>query len=335
MMRTMYWPTQGALRTDLELMDIAFALQDKEGLLWVDLEGLSPQDCQPLLLNTFGFHPLAVDDALEENHLPKIDDWGKYLYIVLHSPPSMEEAGRLLQSGRLETLELDLFLGENYLVTHHDSPLDAVEHIWQALQRDPRLLQGGADHILYRLVDEIATLSLLTVEALDEEADALEAQVFRQPQANLVERIFTLKRAMAHLRRVIAPQREVLNKLARDEYPLIDQKDRVYFRDVYDHYVRLYEILESVRDLVSGTLEIYLSVINNRLNDIMKTLTIITTFFMPISFIAGFFGMNFFVTPVPLGPGWAIPLFGGACLSMTITPFAMYLWMRRRGWMQR
>jgi magnesium transporter len=136
-----------------------------------------------------------------------------------------------------------------------------------------------------------------------------------------------------HLRRVIGPMREVMNKLARDDFKMIDARDRVYFRDVYDHLVRLYDISESLRDLVGGALDTYLSVINNRMNDIMKTLTLITTIFMPISFLAGFFGMNFF-QPVAQLQGWTdIPAFLITLVIFIITPVAMFFWMRKRGWM--
>jgi len=172
------------------------------------------------------------------------------------------------------------------------------------------------------------------VDDLDEVIDQIEDEVFDKPTSDTLERIFRLKRAVLTLRRIISPQREVLNKLARDDYPVIDAKDRVYFRDVYDHLVRLYDINESLRDLVGGSLDTYLSVINNRMNDIMKTLTVITTLFMPISFAAGFFGMNFF-QPVeePLKAWSSAPVFILALLVIFLTPLSMYFWIRRRGWM--
>src|SRR3972149_3959817 len=142
------------------------------------------------------------------------------------------------------------------------------------------------------------------VEALDDEIDLVEDQIFNNPNPHVLENIFTLKRAALHLRRIIGPQREVLNKLARDDYPAIDARAKVYFRDVYDHLVRLHDVTESLRDLVSGALDTYLSVVNNRMNDIMKTLTVITTLFMPISFLVGFFGMNFFQPIAPSLAKW-------------------------------
>jgi magnesium transporter len=194
-------------------------------------------------------------------------------------------------------------------------------------------MKYGADHLLYRLADEVVASYMPVVEEIDEAVDMIEDQIFNRPTPYTLERIFNLKRAALHLRRIIGPQREVLNKLARDDYTVIDARDRVYFRDVYDHLVRLHDITESIRDLVSGTLDTYLSVINNRMNDIIKTLTVITTLFMPLSFVASFFGMNFF-EPVANLYGWTgMQSFTVTLIVMILIPIGMYFWMHRRGWM--
>jgi len=329
MLRAMYLPATGGLQTGLNKIDIAYALRDPDGLFWVDFESEPPEACAPLLLNTFKFHPLAVDDALVEAHIPKLDDWGEYLYIVLHSPVVLTEGQGL------DTHEVDVFLGDNYIVTHHDEPLEAVNKVWKSIELDPRYLKGGPDHVLYRVVDEIASGSMAAIEKLDDAIDRIETEVFGKPRPNMVERVFGIKRSMLHMRRITAPQREVLNRLARDSFRMIDEKDRVYFRDVYDHYARLSELIESVRDLVSGTLDTYLSVTNNRMNEVMKTLTIITTLFMPLSFITGFFGMNFFSPVDPALNIWTGRLaFIAAMLIILSTPVVMYIWMTRRGWMK-
>ena len=330
MIRSLYRTRDGKTRTGLTLDEFAEA-KDSHGLLWVDFCETPPEEDAPILLNTFGFHPLAVDDALQESHVPKVDDWGQYLYIALHAVVFDKEA----QDGsHVDTLELDIFLGKQYLVTHHDKPIAAVDRVWNGWQRDERHLKSGADHLLYELADGIVADYMIVVDNLDDVIDRIEDEVFDRPTPYTLEQIFRLKRAVLNLRRIISPQREVLNKLARDDYPVIDVKDRVYFRDVYDHLVRLYDINESLRDLVGGALDTYLSVINNRMNEIMKTLTVITTLFMPISFAAGFFGMNFF-QPVedPLKIWSSTPVFVLALLGMFLTLIGMYLWIRRRGWM--
>jgi magnesium transporter len=171
------------------------------------------------------------------------------------------------------------------------------------------------------------------VEKIDDEIDVIEDQVLSKATTETLEHIFSLKRSLLSMRRVITPQREVLNKLARDDYQVIDSHDRVFFRDVYDHLVRMQDLNESMRDMLSGTLDIYLSVVNNRMNDVMKTLTVITTLFMPISFVAGFFGMNFF-EPVAHLTGWTgVPVFIIMLLATLLIPGIMLTWMRRRMWL--
>jgi magnesium transporter len=304
------------------------ALQAPRGLLWVDFVSELPEVCEPIFHETFGFHPLAIDDALQESHVPKLDDWGEYLYLVLHAIVFNDRAG-----GSVDTVELDVFLGKNYIITHHEHSISAVDRVWTTCQRDERHIKKGADHLLYRLADELVANYMPAVEDIDDAIERIENQIFSRPTSATLEEIFTLKRALLRLRRIITPQREVLNKLARDDYAVIDAESRVFFRDVYDHLVRLHDINESLRDLVGSAVDTYLSVVNNRLNDVMKTLTIITTLFMPLSFLTGFFGMNFFQAVAPLEAWTNQSAFAVAIGVMILTPAGLYLWLRRRGWM--
>lgn len=186
---------------------------------------------------------------------------------------------------------------------------------------------------MYKLADELAAEYMPVIEQIDDAIDQIEDQVFDDPGPALLEQLFVLKRALLRLRRILGPQREVLNKLARGDYDVIGQDRLVFFRDVYDHLVRLHDITESLRDLVGSALDTYLSVVNNRMNDVMKTLTVITTLFMPLSFLSGFFGMNFF-QPVTSLDVWTGRLaFGLTLAAMALLPVGMYLWMRRRAWM--
>ena len=321
--------SDGVLRDDLTPQDIPTVLSTPGSMLWVDFVGETPEVCEPILHDVFGFHPLAVDDALRESHVPKVDDWDSYLYIVLH------DIGFNQASLEVETFELDVFLGDNYIVTHHDFPIASLDRAWAVCGRDERNCKKGPDHVLYRITDELTADYMAAIEEIDDQIELLENEVFSKPQPSIAQRIFTLKRATLHLRRVMSPLREVLNRLARDDYAMIDQRDQVYFRDVYDHLVRLHDIAESLRDLIGGVLDTYLSVINNRMNDIMKTLTLITTLFMPISFLAGFFGMNFFAPEAtsPLNRWVDLPTFIPMLILFIVVPLLMFLWMRRRGWM--
>jgi magnesium transporter len=328
MIRSLYCTQDGQVRTGLDLSEFTAILQDTHGLLWVDLVEEPVAVCEPLLLQTFGFHPLAVDDALQESHVPKVDDWGEYLYAVLHAVTWHPDGG-----DQLETTELDVFLGKNYLVTYQAQRLAAADRVWTAGQRDQRHLQKGPAYLFYKLADELVADYMPVVEGMDEAIDRIEDQVFGDAEPAVLENIFDLKRALLHLRRIIAPQREVLNKLARGDYVVIGSEDRPFFRDVYDHLVRLYDISEGLRDLVSGALDTHLSVVNNRMNEVMKTLTVITTLFMPLSFLVGFFGTNFFEVIYPLPQWTSRPVFYLFLATMLLIPAAMYLWMRRRAWM--
>src|SRR5512136_470616 len=329
MIRALYSAPRSPLNASFPAEKIKEALQNKKGMLWVDFAGEPNPTCEPILLESFSFHPLAVDDALQETHTPKVDDWDDFVYIVLNALVYDEPAS----DGALHLHELDVFLGRNYIVTHHDEPIAAIDQMWNACQRDPRHTQNGADHLLCRLLDFLLAGYMPIVEKLDNEIDEIEDQVFNKPTTETLERIFSLKRSLLAMRRVITPQREVLNKLARDDYQVIDMPDRVFFRDVYDHLVRLQDLNESMRDMLSGTLDIYLSVVNNRLNDVMKTLTVITTLFMPISFIAGFFGMNFFEPVAHLTYWTGVTSFFIMLLVTIATPTIMMSWMRRKMWL--
>ena len=327
MIRSMYRPKSGALRVGLDSPQLAAALRDPVGLLWVDFEGEPVEVCEPILARVFKFHPLAVDDALTETHVPKLDDWGDYLYIAIHAIGYDASA-----ENPLTTHEIDAFLGKNYLVTHHDDPIPAVERTWERCQKDARRVEGGPDHLYYALADEIVMGYMNSIEAIDEALEDFEDAVFERPNPETLAAVFSLKRGLLQLRRIVSPQREVFNKLARDDLHVIDRKDRIYFRDVYDHLVRLHDINESMRDQVSGILEIYLSVINNRMNEIMKTLTIITTLFMPITFLTGFFGMNFFGPTARFDIWTSWPTFAAMMAVLILTPAAFFLWVRRRAW---
>ena len=327
MIRALFYQHGTTLRTNIPPEQFPQLLRKRKSLLWVDFVSEPPETAEPIL-KSFNFHPLAIDDALQETHIPKLDDWDDYLYIVLNYMHT-KSAG---EDWETEIDELDVFLGPNYIVTHHDHPLPSLDATWNSCQRDPRHLQEGADHLLYKIVDNIVADYMPIIEKIDDAIDQIEDEVFDRPHPRTLERLFALKRILLSMRRILLPQREVLNKLARDDFAMIDPRDRIFFRDIYDHIVRLHDLNESLRDLVGGALDTYLSVVNNRMNEVMKTLTIITTIFMPISFITGFFGMNFF-EPVANLVGWtAREAFYVMLAVTTITPLTMLLWMRRQTW---
>jgi magnesium transporter len=328
MINSMAMTAAGEVRIGLQIDEFTQVLGDPAALLWVDLSGQSEGRFEPILRDIFAFHPLAIDDALVETHIPKVDDWGEFLYIVLRGI-------RMEDGDELEIIipELDIFLGQNFMLTYHDTPLEVVDTTWELCQRDKRYLSRGSANLFYRLADELVNHYLMVIERMDESIDDIEDVIFDDPRHEVLNRIFRLKRALLVLRRTLLPQREVFNKLSRGDFELIEEGDRVYFRDVYDHMVRFQEINENLRDLISSALDSYLSMVNNRMNEIMKTLTIITTLFMPLSFLTGFFGMNFFQAHLPLETWTGQLVFKIVIAGFILIPIAMYLWMRRRAWM--
>ncbi len=312
--------------TNLE--EVGRLIDEKDTLIWVDLFRDSADESRKVLTEIFKFHTLSVDDALVEMHIPKIDDWGDYLYMSVIAVNPEQRLDDIDKS-----IELDIFVGKNYIVTYHQQELNSVDLVWKNILRNESNLQRGSKYIIYQIIDELANEYMKMIENLDMDVEEIEDIVIEKPDKKLLAEIFSIKRSLLNLRRIIAPQREVLNKLSRGDFEIVTQKERMYFRDVYDHLVRVHEIIESLRDMVSGTLDTYLSVVNNQLSNIMKTLTIITTLFMPLSFLTGFFGMNFFAASNQLNQWTGVVSFGVVMAVMIGLPLGMFLWMRRRDWM--
>lgn len=317
-----------AMIESAQLDDVHSALGKPESFVWVDLDDESIEESRHILTDIFEFHHLSVDDALVEIHVPKIDDWGEYLYMTLvaiNPDQPIEDINK--------SIELDIFIGKNYIVTYHPEDICSVNLVWKNALRDERHLLRGSNYLVYLIIDELANEYMNMIDRLDMKAEEIEDQVMVKPDKKLLEDIFSIKRSLLNLRRIVSPQREVLNKLSRGDFAVVEPKERMYYRDVYDHLVRVQDITESLRDLVSGALDTYLSVVNNRLNDIMKTLTIITTLFMPLSFLTGFFGMNFFAATNRLNQWTDIGSFILVMIVMIGLPLGMFMWMRKRDWM--
>ena len=293
MIRSIFCPKEGPRQVDLAPEQIAQALNTPEGLLWVSLEQSTEAELLSMLRDMFHFHPLAIEDCLSEGYqAPKVDDFGPYLFIIVHA----------LQADfpldHLDTMELNCFLGPNYLVTSYKCPqMPPIQTMWERLTRDERPIERGADFLCYNILDHLVDAYMPLIDTMDEEIDRIEGEVLDRPKPAILQHILSLKHSILVLRRIIAPQREVLNRLSRDDLPQIAPTHRIYYRDIYDHLTRIHDLSESVRDVVTGTLDIYLSASSNRLNEVMKALTIVSTIFLPLSFLAGVYGMNFDYLP--------------------------------------
>ncbi|HEX8912296.1 MAG TPA: magnesium/cobalt transporter CorA [Humisphaera sp.] len=326
----------GRVSRDASSEALSHALRDPETVFWLDMQ--KPTDEELALLDdVFGFHPLAIEDTIGYSQRPKIESYNHtgegcksgYFYMVFHGPD--------LQSFRqkLRTKELDLFVSDRFLVTIHEEEMRSVEEIRARAEGDPRrVLERGTDVLLYSILDHMVDHYEPILDYLQEALDDLEERSLIEPKPEVLTEISVKKRELLNLRRIVAPQREVVAQLTRGDVPFIREGTRVFLRDVQDHLIRIVEMVELYRDLVVGARDIYLSSISNRLNEIMKTLTMITVFAIPLTVITGFFGMNFDVPAFK----WMTESVGGfyCAIGITLATIAgIFYWFHRKGWLHR
>ena len=324
MVRSIFFAPDGAVKINIDTPEIKDALQQPDGLLWVDLQKPDSVELLAYLRDIFNFHPLAIEDCQTSDYqTPKVDDFKDYIFIISHFLRYAEGGNGYF------TEELNIFLGSNYLVScsNHEK-VPPLEQVWEGLNRDERLHINGSDFLCHAILDRLVDGYMPILDQLDDEIDLLEDLVMAKPEPRTLERILSLKHNIMGLRRVISPMRELMNKLSRDDYAQIDQYSRIYFRDIYDHLVRFQDLSESIRDITSGALDIYLSSTSLRLNEIMKALTIVSTIFLPLTFLAGVYGMNFHYMP-ELNLPWAYPALWGVFI---IGGLGMIIFIKRRGW---
>jgi magnesium transporter len=284
--------------------------------LWVDLAP-DPVDLA-WLQSRFGFHPLALEDCLHEGQRVKFEQYADHLFTVVHRlSPSPDESD-------IVASELHAFLTADALVTVHAAPIAQVDQVFERCAGDPTLLARGPDFALYLLHDAVTDIHFAVVDALTEEVESLTDEALSEEAAgDLLERIVAARRSHAVLRRKLSPQREVFAALARPGQPTVKDGTALYFRDVTDHVLRLMEEIDASRDMVSSAMEVHLSRANVRLAAVTKQLTLVATFFLPLNFLAGFFGMNLEIVP----PRVAIPL---VLAAMILFPVAMIRYLRGR-----
>jgi magnesium transporter len=291
--------------------------------LWVDLSDPTKEEGK-ILSGVFHFHELSIEDAMSEIHHPKVESYGAYIYVILHGIDfkAREHAFR--------TKDVDFFLGPNYLVTVHPGLSRSIGKMAEICGKNSRMLGEGTDALMHRIVDSMVDNYRPEVDKLQDRLDKLEGEVFGSSNRNLAKRILDFKRDVSSLRRVVQPQRDVVNRLGRREFPLISEPVSYRFRDVYDHIVRLNEEAMFLQDRIASLLDAHLSTVSNQLNGVMKVLTIITTTFMPLTFITGLYGMN---VDLPL---WGLShdqVFWMLLVVMLSVSCGMLLIFRKIGWL--
>jgi magnesium transporter len=298
----------------------------KPGVVWINVEGFGSEAVLRELQEIFHLHPLALEDVVNVHQRPKVDRYGDQLYITARMPRSIDHC---------ETEQVSLFVGANYVVTFLEDPGDCFEPVRRRLREtDGRIRHRSADYLAYALLDASVDAYFPLLERFGEKLEELEDDVILRPSPRIVARIHEAKHDLRSLRRILWPLREAMNELARDQTKLVCEETRVYFRDLYDHTVQLIDVVETYREMGSDLTDMYLSALSNRMNEIMRVLTVIATIFMPLSFVVGVYGMNF----DPTSP-WNMPelhwrygyeFVWAILLAISV---GMLYFFRRRGWL--
>jgi magnesium transporter len=285
---------------------------------WVEL---SEQDdaALALLKERFDFHPLAIEDCSHFDQRPKLEEYRDYLFIVVHGFISKDTHAMVV-----EPLEVHAFLGKNYLVTVHAAGVSELDAVWRRVAGDAGLSRRGADFLYYLLVDAMVDANFVILDQISDTLDHIEDVVLHEHDRKHLQDIFTLKKTLVSMRRVLSPQRDVFALLAKRGHPCVSDRTSLYFRDVYDHLVRIYESIDTARDLLGNALDAYLSMVAQRTNDVMKQLTILSAIFLPLTFVTGFFGQNFEHLPFK-----SVPLMWGMLAACVVIPVGMVAWFYR------
>lgn len=308
--------------------DLPGLLADETNVVWVDLRGDTPEYVElakDVLENIFKFHYLTIEDCLETRNQPKIEGFPDYLYFIVHGVKPDETT-----STNFVTKELDGYLGRNYVVTFHVERFQSIKQVKAQIRSSIFLCQRGAAYLLHQILDRLVDLYMPVVDDFDDSITNLEERVFimKKSSNSVLGEIMDLRRSVARLKRISSRQLEVLYRMSHGEFPQVPETILPFFRDVHDHLLRISDLAESYRDLVGGLFEIHFAVVSNKTNDIMKTLAVLSAIILPLSLIAGIYGMNFEDMPeLKSEHGYAITL----SVMGLITIFLLwYFW--RRGW---
>jgi magnesium transporter len=309
---------------EVKRVEECFVFKDKPTVTWMNVDGLHQVEILEKLGECYGLHPLVLEDILNTDQRPKMEDYGEYIYIVLKALDYNDK------SNEIETEQISLILGSNFVFSFQEREGDTFDPIRERIRNGKgRIRSMGADYLAYALVDSIVDNYFIILEKLGEKIEFLEDKLVSHPTPETLQTIHHLRREMIFLRKAVWPLREVINSLERGESSLVKESTRLYLRDVYDHTIQTIDTIETYRDMVSGMLDIYLSSVSNRLNSVMKVLTIIATIFMPLTFLAGVYGMNFKYMP-ELGWRWGYP---SIWLIMVGIGVCMLIFFRKKKWL--
>jgi magnesium transporter len=319
-MRTLVTTVGKSDATDITAIKRCFTDAHKEGF-WLDIESPDADDYK-LLEETFNAHPLTIEDIQHQNQRPKIDEYPEYNFVVIFQAD--------WEGDDVSFLEHHLFVGPFYLITVHDEPAPALAELQDRINKSPVLTKGQPAFLTYLVIDALVDATFPVLDQVDVTVDKMEDEIIEKAAPGSLDRIYHLKHSVTELRRYLGAQRDVFQKLITHGIHLQQQDMTLYYRDVYDHIVRQYETVDSLRDLLSSAMDVYLSTVSNRLNQTTKALTVIASLFLPLSFLTGFYGMNFsYLVSILETPYWAFAVGIG---TMLISIAIQLYFFRRRGW---
>jgi magnesium transporter len=301
-----------------------FPFKDKPSVTWINIDGVHQVEIIEKIGAHFGIHPLILEDITHTVQRPKIEEFGDYIFVVIKMIYYDEK------DDEIKAEQVSIILGTNFVITFQEREGDVFNPVRDRIRKAKgRIRRMKSDYLTYALIDTIVDHYFIVLEKLGEKIEGMEEELVTNPTPATLQTIHTLKRELIFLRKSIWPLREVINVLERGELSLIHKSTGIYLRDVYDHTIQVADTLETFRDMVSGMLDIYLSSISNKMNEVMKVLTMIATIFIPLTFIAGIYGMNFKYIP-ELEWHWG---YAAALVLMGIIAFVMFMYFRNKKWL--
>lgn len=322
--RLLAYDQNGAEEKEIQNIEEIFSYKDSTQTAWINIDGLNNIELIEKFGSNFNIHPLVLEDILNTHQRPKLDDYDSYFYLVLR----MVTCGK--EQISLDSEQVSFVVGRNYVISLQEKEGDVFDAVRDRIKNGKgRIRKGGSDYLTYALMDAIVDSYFSVLETLGETIEDLEDKLISDPKPENLQQIHELRRLMITLRKSVWPLREVINGMLRGDTDLVQQETLVFLRDVYDHTVQIIDTIESYRDIISGMLDTYLSSVSNKMNEVMKVLTIIATIFIPLTFLAGVYGMNFHHMP-ELDWVWLYPY--GFWIVMFIVAGLMLSYFRRKKW---
>lgn len=322
-MSLLHYHGQQVVEKEIQAVQECAPFINQPGVCWINVVGVHDVEKLAPFGAIFNLHPLVLEDVLNTDQRPKLEDYGDYIYIVLR------QLKRANTQNEIVTEQISLVLGRNFVISFLESENDIFNPVKDRIVHNRgRICKQGADYLAYALMDMVVDNFFSIFEELGERIETLEESLIAKPTPDLMRNLHALKRQLLYLRKSIWPLREVLSGLQRGESTLIQKETGLYLRDVYDHTIQVIDTLETYRDMLSGMLDIYLSSLSNRLNEVIKVLTVVSTIFMPLTFIVGLYGMNFHDMP-ELSWRWGYP---AVLLTMLTIAAGMLFFFRRKKW---